>query len=532
MERLLFRSSTKKEQRTFFDPDFLLEKRPLKPESFPVRFRQICDQVLPDALFASLYSGLGRPPISPSVLIRLHLLMYRDNCGDEQVVENLLYDDRYRYMCNLAVSDCLIHPTTLHYFRLRLIFGTINRAEITRMKAEGILLRETPAHKIFEETKRVAVVMGLLDAEAAQYLDSTYILGAAAVQDTFTLLFQGIRQAVRACEQATDGDTQQALLAHLRRAEYVTEQAKPEIDWRDAEARTALLVDLVRDAATLLVMSDGLEDPAVQTALAQLQRLVAQDIEVSEDGQAKIRQGVAKDRQCSVVDPEMRHGRKSSSKRFNGYKVHVAMEPTHGILTAITTTDGSLYDGEATSEILTQTHPAILGGDNAYAGPEQRAAALAQGTAILTPTSPLKPYEKDNFTLDDAEQTVTCPAGQTSALGKTGQVHFSKKVCTVCPFHGECNPSGKGRSLTIGPHEILQRNLRAAARSGSWDDFLRFRCKIEHTIARFIRWAGRKGRYFGTVKKGFQMIIGGIGYNLEKLGKAHAQQRASRGQLA
>ena len=526
------RRASRRAQRTIFDPELVMASRPLKPGSFPVRFRAICDEVLPDKLFADRYSGFGRPPVSPSLLMRLHLLMIRDGCGDEAALENLLYDERWRYMCNVSLPECTMHPTTMHYFRLRLLFGTIDRTEIARLQEEGIRLREAPLHRIFEETKRVAVTMGLLSAEQAQYIDSTHILGAAAVQDTFTLLFQGLRQVVQAHGEAVAPELQQALLAALRRSEYTSARRKPEIEWRDAEARSALLGDLVQDAATLLTGCAEADTPAVRAAVAQVQRLVAQDVEVSEEGRAKIRQGVAKDRQCSVVDPEMRHGRKSSSRRFTGYKAHLAMEPSSGLLTAIATTEGSRYDGDALPEILEQTSPPVLGGDTAYAGPEQRADALAQQTVILTPTAAATPYHKDSFALDEEAGTVTCPAGATARIGKGGKVKFPAKTCRACPCQGECNPGGKGRTLTIGAHEQLQRDLRALARSEEYQSFLRLRCVVEHAIARFIRWAGRRGRYFGKLKTALQMVCGAIGHNLDRLGRERARRSGLAGETA
>lgn len=529
MKPISFRSTSQRAQKTFFDPDVLLENRPLKSDSFYVRFRAVCDEVIPDALFSDLYTGFGRPPISPSVLMRLLLLMGRDKCGDEMATENLIYDERWRYMCNVPLHECVIHPTTLHYFRLRLLFGTIDAAQIRRMKEEGIRLRETPIHRIFEETKRAGVALGLLDPEAAQYIDSTYILGAAAVQDTFTMLFQGLRQVVQAHGRAVDAQAQEKVLSALRRSEYTTDRRKPDIDWQDEAARAMLLIDLVQDAATLLTVCEGMDTPAVNEAVAQIERLVAQDVDVTEDGKATIRKGVARDRQCSVVDADMRHGRKSSSKRFNGYKAHLAVEPSSGMITALETTEGSLYDGAATDAILQQTSPVVMGGDNAYAAPEHRAAALERGTAILTPTAEAKPYDKDNFALDEEAGTVTCPAGEMSIIGKGGKVKFSAKTCGICPFRDECNPSGKGRTLTISPHEALQRNLRMAARSGMWDDFLRFRCRVEHCIAHFIRWAGRKGRYFGKLKTGLQMVFGAIGHNLDRLGHHHVSGMTQTG---
>ena len=55
--------------------------------------------------------------------------------------------------------------------------------------------------------------------------------------------------------------------------------------------------------------------------LATLHQLISQDTEPDPDGgPRRIKQGVAKERRISVVDGEMRHGRKSKSSRVDGYK--------------------------------------------------------------------------------------------------------------------------------------------------------------------------------------------------------------------
>ena len=50
-----------------------------------------------------------------------------------------------------------------------------------------------------------------------------------------------------------------------------------------------------------------------------LQTVLGQDVEPDPDRGVRIRQGVAKDRVCSVTGPEMRHGHKTSSGRFDGH---------------------------------------------------------------------------------------------------------------------------------------------------------------------------------------------------------------------
>ncbi|MEQ1502455.1 MAG: hypothetical protein ABMB14_09495 [Myxococcota bacterium] len=84
----------------------------------------------------------------------------------------------------------------------------------------------------------------------------------------------------------------------------------------------------------------------MQSALAQLDRMVAQDIEPDPDGGQRIIDGTAPDRQISVTDPQMRHGRKSKSTPINGYKGHIGLELDHNlILDAVVTPRGVVGRG-------------------------------------------------------------------------------------------------------------------------------------------------------------------------------------------
>ena len=61
---------------------------------------------------------------------------------------------------------------------------------------------------------------------------------------------------------------------------------------------------------------------------------VAKDVERQEDGPA-LKDGVSRDRVPSAHDPEMRHGRKSSSKRFDGHKAAVVVDTDSQLVTAV-----------------------------------------------------------------------------------------------------------------------------------------------------------------------------------------------------
>jgi hypothetical protein len=61
----------------------------------------------------------------------------------------------------------------------------------------------------------------------------------------------------------------------------------------------------------------------MQEVMATIDQMIAQDTEPDPDGSPggrRITPRVAHDRRISIEDQDMRHGRKSSAKPFNGFK--------------------------------------------------------------------------------------------------------------------------------------------------------------------------------------------------------------------
>jgi hypothetical protein len=173
----------------------------------------------------------------------------------------------------------------------------------------------------------------------------------------------------------------------------------------------------------------------------------------------------------STVDPQSRHVHKSVHHRRDGYKAHVAVEPDTGLFTA----------GELTAASGEDNHEAVVGldlldqdsdpgpfdvlADSAYGTGDARAALGAAGhTAIIKP-GPLRPavpggFTVDDFTVDEAAGTVTCPNGLTRPITPGRTVTFGA-ACRTCPVRQRCTTSKTGRSLDLHPHDAL---LRAARR--------------------------------------------------------------------
>src|SRR5690606_9396569 len=142
------------------------------------------------------------------------------------------------------------------------------------------------------------------------------------------------------------------------------------IDWNDDAAIRGFLRSVVADADALLVYAGErlatLDEPAatkLRQAAELLVALLAQDIErdggPADDPGPAIREGTARDRIVSTSDPEMRHGRKSKTKRFDGHKAAIAVDTESGIILDVEAKPGNAgdnHDALATIERIETQH--------------------------------------------------------------------------------------------------------------------------------------------------------------------------------
>src|ERR1022692_736821 len=149
---------------------------------------------------------------------------------------------------------------------------------------------------------------------------------------------------------------------------------KPVCDYEDRQAREEMIDALAKDAHALLLALDGRElSPGIEQAAGLLATVVGQDLDEGEDGVFRIARRVAKDRVISTVDPDARHGHKTSARGFDGYKGHVAVDPDSELITATRVTAGNAGDAgvaaELIADVMTATEAAeaaVVYGDSAY----------------------------------------------------------------------------------------------------------------------------------------------------------------------
>ncbi len=106
-------------------------------------------------------------------------------------------------------------------------------------------------------------------------------------------------------------------------------------------------------------LPDELTRPPLEEQVATLRQIIAQDLEPDPDGSGRmrIRHGVAEDRRVSIEDKEMRHGRKTKSKRFNGYKRHLAIDLDTVLVLAVAVLPANRPEQEAASEPQNRISP-------------------------------------------------------------------------------------------------------------------------------------------------------------------------------
>ena len=372
------------------------------------RFRHLLFDEAFQAELAGMYadSDKGRPPVPPAMLALATILQAYTRVGDDEVIEAMVMDRRWQ-----LVLDCLdterapFSKGTLVNFRVRLIAANLDRRLIGRSVA---LAAETKGFG--SKALRVA-------------LDSSPLWGAGRVEDTINLLGHALRKAlgVVAAMQGwgqAEGAAVLAAAAGVPALAVSSLKAALDADWDDpatADAALAQVLGYLDQVEVFLVDSYGAEVAATATATARQVR--DQDVEAC-GAAPTLRRGVAKDRRISVEDEAMRHGRKSRTVRFDGYKRHITRDLDTGLIPAVGITLGDEPEAAVTNDIALDLD---AGGyqlgelhiDRAYLSStmvRQRGEHLQVFCKAWRVRNTTGRYTKTEFTIDFDTGQLTCPA--------------------------------------------------------------------------------------------------------------------------
>lgn len=487
--------------------------------------RQYRDQLFDDAFQLELEAmyrdtGAGVDAHPPALMAMVVLLQSYAGASDATAVELSLLDLRWQ-----MVLDCLgaVEPVfsqgALYDFRERLIAADLDRRLLERSRELAYQTKAFDSKKL-PKTLRVA-------------MDSSPLEGAGRVEDTINLLGHAGRKIVTCAAQLlgwTDERVCREAGCPLLLASSI--KAGLDLDWSDPNEKAAAVPTVVEQLASLegwvtARLPAELAKPPLEEHVATLRQIIGQDLEPDPNGSGRmrIRDGVAEDRRVSIEDKQMRHGRKTKSKRFNGYKRHLAIDLDTVLILAVAVLPANRPEEEAAPSLVTDiTAQGLTIGslyiDRGYINAPVVDEILARRGAVIC-----RPWLAHNgshfgkraFKLNMRDRTITCPAGEQQPIVLGAKVEFPAETCRACPLRANCTDasSDRGRSVAIADNELLQHRLRKQAATSAGREELRKRVPVEHRQAHTCRRQGRHARYIGTRKNEFDLRRASAVSNLE-----------------
>ena len=371
-------------------------------------------------------------------------------------------------------------------------------------------------------------------------MDSTGVADCVLTQDTITLIRSGVRRCLAALA-AVDADAAAESAGLLSRDDY-DRAAKPQIMWADPCARAALVAELFGDAETVVGLPVSttvvgfcarFDDPGLAGAVELLRVVAGQDIETAADDNgaetARIAQRVAPGRVISTVDPDARHGHRSRTDRYDGYKLHVSADVDSDLICSATATLATVHDAAVIGDLIDADPVPVaeIIADTHYGSGPTRQAMADRGIDLVAPAAPIPAREgmltKADFDIDIETATITCPQGNTATIpppngDKRRQVRFAATDCSGCELKPRCTTRDGGRIIEINPYEELLAPARAQRHEPEFLARYRLRSQAERKVAQ-IKSRTKRVPWRGLDKANLWLDLRIAALNLDRAGR-------------
>ncbi len=491
---------------------------------------ELFDDAFQDEL-AAMYrtTGAGKEARPPAMMAMAMLVQGYLGISDAEMIELTVLDLRVQMVLGcLGAEEPPCSQGALQEFRERLIAADLDRRVLERTVELATRTKAFDPRKL-PKTLRVAI-------------DSSPLEGAGRVEDTFNLLAHAARNVV-GCAASLLGWSEEQVWTQAGIPLLGASSIKKglDIDWNDAVAKAEAITTFSRQLDSLQAwiashLPEALATPPLKEQVETLVQIRTQDLEPDpQGGGSRIREGVAEDRRVSIEDKEMRHGRKSKSKRFNGFKRHIAADVERGLILACAITPANRPEDEAMPSLtVDMKHQGLdvddLLIDRGYINSPLVDEVLARrGTIVCKPWKSRNGtlFPKSDFTLNIRNRTIVCPNGQVQGFSFGTVVEFDPDVCDHCPLRAQCTTAefGNGRSVAIAENEQLQHRLRKLIQTSTGREALRARTMIEHKLAHISQRQGNHARYLGIRKNTFDLRRASAIQNLETLHRSEVDSR-------
>jgi hypothetical protein len=511
-------------------------KRLSRVRKFLPFLRQHRHELIDEAFQVELESmyrdtGAGKEAVAPGLMAMATLIQGYLAASDAEMVELTVIDLTVQMVLgHLGGTEPAFSQGAFYDFRARFIRNDMDRRLLERTVELARRTKEFDWRKLPKDL-RVA-------------FDSSPLEGAGRVEDTINLLAHAAQKVVT-CAATLLGWTEGKVCREAGIPLLLESSVKKALDreWSNPEAKADAVHVLFGEIVSLenwlkVHLAEELAKPPMKEHLETLQQIKTQDLEPDPNGGGvRIREGVAPDRRVSIEDSEMRHGRKSKSKLFNGYKRHIATDLDSKLILSCAVAPANRPEEEAAAPLKADIERQDLVIkewfiDRGYINSPVTDELLEAGADVnCKPFFPAtgKVFPKSRFKINMREFTITCPAGETELFELGADVEFNPTACDRCPLRSQCTTAapGTGRSVTINENERLQHRLRKQIATPKGRERLRQRTGVEHSLAHISRRQGRRARYVGSRKNLFDLRRAAAIQNIETIHRrvGHAEMR-------
>lgn len=524
-------------QSSFFDPEFAC---PTSIEEGTVEWllARHRSKLFPDWLFNGWRgeSRLGRKAWPPKVLMTLLLLRFT-----EEGISR-------RASCRRANTDVGWRAA------MGLNLDVLPPDEKTIRDFEKFLSQRHPEAGVsrfvlfHEHLVRLCKAADVLEEERIWMTDSTPMWCYGAVVDTVRMIGRGIGAVTRRYAEGTRRPVDQ--LADQWGVEWMLAPSIKgafEIDWKDKEARSEVIsklagkaVEVAQEVRQNLQQVRRGKRKKLLKLCRHLMSILDQNLEVDAQGDWQIARGVASGRIISLHDPQARHGHKSSSKKFNGFKLHILGDAVSGLIVSLAVTPGNVHDGQPAPRLIKRAKRLCgsmhrLLGDTAYGGAQLRAKTeKLEGVNILAPPPRGTQHDqlgKAAFEVDVDEGKAICPNGVVSedmafvSYGDGSQraprFLWPRQTCEQCPLADQCKAPKKKRNsrMVFHPYEAKLRQLRAEWEEPETREAYKQRSQGERLVSEMVRRGARDAMAWGLGSAQLQAYVIAMVNNLSLLAK-------------
>lgn len=368
----------------------------------------------------------GRPAKEPEMMFKLLFLKKLYDLSDERLISSAQTDMAYKYFLDLSPEDKIIDPSLLTKFR---------KTRITEDILEDML----------KETIQQAIQKGLVKSGTI-IVDATHV--EAAVRP------KSVSQVLR------------ELTKNLRKEIYKHEYDLSEkfLDKPSFEA------DISEEIAYTNELLANIQDGVEQSGNEEIKKMYRRIKELLDTDQ--IRKIYSKD------DEDARFGHKTPTKKFFGYKTHLAMSDDR-IITGIEVTDGAQPDGVQLSGLIEKSKKNGVDvkeviGDMAYVSDDNLEVCEKEGVVLYARTNSAVAAAanaelEEGFSYSKDAHMLQCPGGHLAMRVKyrkasNGNTYakycFPAQSCKKCPLREQC----KVGKLKTHTYNITQPNADHKAR--------------------------------------------------------------------